>query len=161
MKIAEAINFLNFSIMHSINIHDLKNYSTKLIAEFLSQQPDNEFEIIIPRDQIDPEDINYSIFWQYYSAAYAGQKLFNISESFAYYVPFPKKDFPFRFEITVIELKKLTLALRFIIIGYYSDDEGMLRFHEEASKYFDDSFKGKIDSNCWGLLSIANQYLGK
>lgn len=147
--------------MYSINIHDLKNYNTKLIAEYLSQQSDNEFEIIIPRDQYDEEDFNFSIFWQYYSAAYSGQKLFNISESFAYYIPCPHKQNSFRFEISVTDLKKLTVVLRFILAGYYSENDAMVRFHEEASKYFDDSFNGEMEPDCWGLLYIANQFLSK
>jgi hypothetical protein len=147
--------------MTSINIHDLKNYNRKLITEFLIQQNDNAFEIIIPRDQYDEDDINFSIFWQYYTAAYAGQKLYNISTSFAYYTPCPSKQSSFRFEIEVTDIEKLAAALAFIITGYHIKNDSMIRFTREAAIYFSDAYEGNIDSETWGLLYIANQYLGK
>jgi hypothetical protein len=147
--------------MTSVNIHDLKNYNTKLIVEYLFQQNDNAFEIVIPRDQYDEEDINFSIFWQYYTAAYAGQKLFNISTSFAHYTPCPEKQNPFRFEIEVADVQRLASVLAFIITGYYTNNDSMIRFNQEAAIYFSDAFEGKADSETWSLLHIANKYLGK
>jgi hypothetical protein len=147
--------------MNSINIYDLKNYNVRLIEEYLFQQNDKAFEIIIPRDQYDDEDINFSIFWQYYTAAYAGQKLYNISRSFAYYVPCPEKQNPFRFEIEVAGIDRLAAVLAFILTGYHTKDDSVIRFNQEAAVYFSDAFEGKIDSETWGLLYIANKYLGK
>ena len=147
--------------MQTINIHDLKNYNAKLIAEYLSQQEGNIFEIIIPRDQIDPDDKNYTTFWQYHAAAYAGQKLFNVSEGFAYFVPDPHKEDSFRFELEIRNVERLAAALAFIIAGYYTDGKTMLRFNEEAAEYLRDCFEGKADSDTWGLLYIANNFLGK
>ncbi|HVT84288.1 MAG TPA: hypothetical protein VHD35_03755 [Chitinophagaceae bacterium] len=147
--------------MTSINIHDLKNYNAKLIAEYLFQQNDNAFEIVIPRDQYDDEDINFSIFWQYYTAAYAGQKLFNISTSFASYIPCPEKKNPFRFEVEVPDIHRLAAVLAFIITSYDTNDDSMIRFNQEAAVYFSEAFEGKTDSETWSLLHIANKYLGK
>lgn len=147
--------------MTSLLLPDLKNYNAKLIAEYLDQQGGNAFQIIIPKDRIDPEDINFSIFWQFHMAAYAGQKLYNVSESFAYYVPCPQSKNNFQFEIQVAEIKRLSPALAFIICGYYDNDKTMLRFNEEAAKFLTDSFEGKTECNTWGLLHIANHYLGK
>jgi hypothetical protein len=147
--------------MQTINIHDLKNYNAKLITEYLFQQNDNAFEIIVPRDQYDEEDINFSIFWQYYTAAYAGQKLYNISTSFASYIPCPEKQNPFRFEIEVADIQRLAGVLAFIITGYYTKNDSMIRFNQEAAIYFSDAFEGKTDSETWSLLHIANKYLGK
>jgi len=147
--------------MNSINIHDLKNYNAKLIAEYLQQQSRNAFQIIIPKDRIDPDDINFSIFWQYHMAAYAGQKLYNVSESFAYTVPCPQSKNNFHFEIQVADIKRLSTALAFIICGYYDNDKTILRFNEEAATFLSDSFEAKTECNTWGLLHIANEYLGK
>lgn len=147
--------------MITISIHDLKNYNANLISEYLFQQSDNAFEIIIPRDQYDPEDINFSLFWQYYTAAYAGQQLFNVSESFACYVPCPEKKKPFRFEIEVADIHRLAAALAFIITGYYTNSDSMIRFNQEAAIYFSDAYEGKTVSETWSLLHIANKYLGK
>ena len=147
--------------MQTINLHDLKNYTPRLITELLSQQNDNTFEIIIPRDQLDPDDKNFSIFWQYHMAAFAGQQLYNVAESFAYDVPCPKKQTAFRFEIEVCNPKRLASALAFISCGYFDNDDTMLRFNQGAADYLSDSFEGKIDCPTWGLLHIANDYLAK
>lgn len=147
--------------MQSINITDLRNYNAKLILEYLNIQQGLSFEIIIPKESVDPDDRNFSIFWQYYCASYAGQLLFNKANSFAYYVPCPQKQNDFRFQIEVESRDSLSHALAFIIAGYFTDGSTMLRFNEQASKYFDDSFTGKTDSACWGLLYIANQFLCK
>lgn len=147
--------------MTTINIEHLKNYNRKLVAEYLLQQGDNAFEIIIPRDQFDTDDINFSIFWQYYTAAYAGQRLFNISTSFACYVPSPEKKNPFRFEIEVADIQPLAAVLAFIITGYYTNNDSMIRFNQEAGIYFSDAYEGKTISETWSLLHIANKYLGK
>jgi hypothetical protein len=147
--------------MTSINIEHLRNYNTKLIIEYLQQQNDIAFEIIIPRDQYGEEDLNFSIFWQYYTAAYAGQKLFNIATSFAHYTPCPEKENPFRFEIEVADIEKLAAVLAFIIKGYYEKTNAMIRYNREAAIYFSDAFEGKTDSETWSLLHIANKYLGK
>ncbi|HMU46128.1 MAG TPA: hypothetical protein PKC72_07160 [Chitinophagaceae bacterium] len=147
--------------MTTINIEHLKNYNRKLIAEYLFQYGDNAFDIIIPRDQFDKDDINFSIFWQYYTAAYAGQRLFNISTSFACYVPCPHKQQSFRFEIEVADINKLARALAYIITGYYVNNDSMIRFNQQAGIYFSDAYEGKTISETWSLLHIANKYLGK
>lgn len=147
--------------MQTINIQDLRNYNTKLIAEYLHQHGGIEFKILIPNDRIDPDDINFSIFWQYHTAAYAGQKLYKIAKSFAYYVPCPHKQKSFQFEIKVADIHRLSAVLAFIISGYYENDKQMLRFNEEAATFLSDSFEGKTECNTWGLLHTANHYLGK
>ena len=147
--------------MQVVNLHDLKNYTSGLIIELLSQQNDTMFEIIIPRDQFDPDDKDFSIFWQYHMAAFAGQQLFNVAESFAYDVPCPKKRKPFRFEIEVTNNKLLAAALAFISCGYFDNNKAMLKFNQDAADYLSASFEGKIDCATWGLLSIANDHLAK
>src|SRR5688500_15541963 len=109
--------------MQVVNLHDLKNYTTGLITELLSQQNDTMFEIIIPRDQFDPDDQDFPIFWQYHMAAFAGQQLYNVAESFAYEVPCPKKRNPFQFEIEVTTTKRLAAALAFISCGYFDNNK--------------------------------------
>lgn len=147
--------------MHHINIHDLKNFTPKLILEYLAGTEDQSFEIHIPPDHVDPDDHNFSIFWMFHTAAYAGQQLHNIAETFSYYVPDPGTGESFIFRITVNDKRKLVHCLAFIISGYFDNDTEMLRFNEEAAKFFTDSFEGKVDAATWGLLTIANDYLCK
>lgn len=147
--------------MITININQFKGYTIKDIHEFLSLQNSNHYEIFIPKMEADPGELNFSIFWDYHVAAYAGQKLNSSSESFAYDVPCPKRQNPFRFELETNDLMKLSIALRFIIVGYYTNGSGMTNFHQHAAAHFDEAYKGKTDPACWGLLYIANEYLGK
>ncbi len=147
--------------MQQINIHDLKNFTPKLILEYLADTKGSAFEIHIPPDQVDPDDNNFSIFWMFHTAAYAGQRLHNISETFSYYVPCPGTKENFIFRITINDKPKLAHCLAFIISGYFDNDTEMLRFNEEAAKFFIDSFEGKVDAATWGLLTIANDYLAK
>jgi hypothetical protein len=147
--------------MQPINIHDLKNFSPKLILEFLADTEGSAFEIHIPPEQVDPDDYNFSIFWMYHTAAYSGQQLHNIAETFSYFVPCPGTKENFFFRLTVNDKRKLAHCLAFIISGYFDNDTEMLRFNEESAKYFTDSFDGETDAATWGLLTIANDYLCK
>ena len=137
--------------MHNINIHDLKNFTPKLILEYLADTEGHSFEIHIPPDHVDSDDYNFSIFWMFHTAAYAGQRLHNIADCFSYYVPCPGSKENFVFRITINDKPKLAHCLAFIISG----------FNEEAAKFFTDSFEGKVDAATWGLLTIANDYLAK
>lgn len=147
--------------MHPIILHDLKNYTPSLISDYLSHYNTTAFNIIIPKYEVDLSPDNYSIFWNYYTAAYAGQLLHNISTSFSSYIPCPLKTHPFRFEIEVENIQPLADNLAFILDGLFKDDEAMLRFDRQAINYFSDAFAGKIDSDCWSLLTIAAEYFDK
>ena len=74
--------------------------------------------LIISIEHVETDDKNLFIFLEYHNAAFAGQQLYNVSESFAYYVPCPEKQNPFRFELETSELKRLAAALAFIITRY-------------------------------------------
>lgn len=147
--------------MYTLNITQFKGYTVKALHEFLLLQNCSHFQILIPRMEPDPNEINFSVFWDYHVAAYAGYKLNSIAESFAYEVPCPKKQNPFSFEIETNNLMKLSIVLRFIIVGCYTNGRGMTHFHGEAAKHFDHVYLGKAKPACWGLIYIANEYLGK
>lgn len=83
--------------MIKINIPEFTSYSKETIYEFLILQAETEFEISLRRISEAVIDPNILVSMDYRDAAYAGQLLCQISESFGYYVPYPKKKHVFNF----------------------------------------------------------------
>lgn len=149
--------------MLKININEFYNYDSKAIYEFLFLQSETEFEITIPRNAGIGKADNYHIFVEYLTAAYAGQRLYEIAESFAYYVPSLHGKCPFLFEVSLTELGRMAETL-YLIIHSINDKiptETFLTFHSLAADFLTNVFNDKIECNTWGLLWIANQYLQK
>lgn len=149
--------------MTKINISDFFDYNSKAVYEFLFVQGETEYEIIIPRESIAGKDDNYCIATEYINASYAGQRLAEISDTFAYFVPseFAKK--PFHFEITITDLEKLADTLYFVIQGFNFNDtnDTFITFQGLAADFLNDAFDDKIDCQSWGLLHIGSDYLDK
>lgn len=147
--------------MPPIHLHDLKNYTPCLISDYLTHYKSTAFNIIIPKMEAGLPPDNYIIFWNYYTAAYAGQLLHDIATSFACFIPCPHKTDPFRFEIEVMEITQLANTLAFILDGLFKDDEAMLMYDKQALDYFSNAFDGKTHSDCWSLLTIAAAFFEK
>jgi hypothetical protein len=141
--------------MHLFNILNFKSASQHQVEEYLIQYNSLRYEIIIPKQEFN-NDTDFTR-WQYYMAAYAGHRLSLISTSFAYTVPCPYRIDPFRFEIEYINEKKLAAALYDIVKGYYTDRDTAIAFLNEALMHYHNCFNHKTESNCWGLLHIANK----
>ena len=149
--------------MLKININELNRYDSKTLYEFLFVQRETVFQITIPRKAVAGTCVNYDVFEEYLSAAYAGQRLSEIAESFAYFVPCVQSKCPFLFEVTITEMGKMAEAL-YIIIHSVTDKipcEIFLSFHSLAADFLTNVFNDKAECNTWGLLWIANQYLQK
>lgn len=147
--------------MTRINIHEFSNYDSNAIYEFLFLQNETVFEIIIPREAVAGNCGSYDIVIEYLSAAYAGQRLSEIADRFAYYVPSVHDTRSFIFEVTITDIEKYTDILYLIIQGfnYITGDEPFLTFQGLAADFLNDAFDEKVECNTWGLLHIANQYL--
>ncbi|HEX4877992.1 MAG TPA: hypothetical protein VFV31_15045 [Chitinophagaceae bacterium] len=147
--------------MICIDLHEIRHYNNKLIADFLGDKEEKEFAVVIPLS-IDKEDVNYSVFYQYALAAYAGEKLSAISESFGYYVPCPKRGGPIRFDFVTTNREALVTLLYALAEGIrLSAEEEGLQFYDEAIQYFSDYFDGRLKSVCSSLLVIAGDHLWK
>lgn len=157
----EASHNSKYSTMTKININDFKNYDNKTLYEFLFLEREKVFEIIIPRKTI--QNDNYNVFEEYLSAAYAGQRLSEIADSFAYYVPCINSKSPFLFEVTITEMNKMAEILFIIIqtIAGATGSRSFLSFHSLAADFLTNAFNDKIECNTWGLLYIADRYLQK
>ena len=147
--------------MLKININELNRYDCKDIYEFLFLKSETVFEITIPRKAAIDKADNYDIFVEYLSAAYAGQQLSEISESFAYYVPAVYCDRPFSFEVTITEMGKMAESLYLIIYSINEEipSEPFLTFHSLAADFLTNASSSKIKCNTWGLLYIAKHFL--
>ncbi len=147
--------------MQTISLSDLKNYDQALIKEYLEKYPLNQFKIIFPRmDKSKNEDLlPPPAFWDFHLAAWAGQLLKNIAQSFSMFIPDPESNSPIYFNVYIQNREKLVKVLSHCEAGFFQESDEMIRFHDEALKYFRDAFEGETTSHCWGLLYVAKDYL--
>ncbi len=147
--------------MLKINITEFNQYNSKALYEFLFLQDEIVFQITIPRKEIAGTIEKYDVFEEFLSAAYAGQRLSEIAESFAYYVPCIYSKQPFLFEVTITEMGKMAEVLHLIIhsINDKIPSETFLTFHSLSADFLTNVFNDKIECNTWGLLHIAHDYL--
>lgn len=108
--------------MITINLNEFYNYKSKDFYKFLILQHANEFEIIIPKTYNPIDDENFIIFWEYHIMAYTGQKLFDISSEFSYFVPSAGSKQPFKFIVKINDLEKLVDLLYELILVLQEDD---------------------------------------
>ena len=147
--------------MLKININEFNRYDSKSLYEFLFLQNETLFQITIPRKVIAGTCENYDVFEEYLLAAYAGQCISEIAESFAYYVPSVSGKKPFLFEVTITEMGKMAEALYNIIhsVNDKTPGEIFLAFHSLAADFLTNAINGRIECSTWGLLHIANHFL--
>lgn len=147
--------------MTRLKISDFTDYSSKDIYEFVFVQADTEYEIMIPREAIAGKDDNYCIATEYINASYAGQRLAEVVDTFAYFVPSEFTTKPFLFQITITDLEKHADILYFIIQAYNfsSNEESFVSFQVLAADFLNDAFNDKIDCKTWGLLHTGHSYL--
>lgn len=94
----------------------------------------------------EPECDNFDIFFEYHTAAIIGQKLFEMAEAFAYYVPSIYRRQSFAFDIEIKDQEKLAGILSYIITGLSEQDVDFnIKFYEETTKLFTETFGTK---NC-------------
>lgn len=149
--------------MITINLNEFSNYTSKDIYQYLMLQQANEFEIIIPKSYNPIDDETFIIFWEYHIMAYTGQKLFDISSEFSYFVPSPGSKQPFKFIVKINNLEKLVDLLYELIFVLKEDDltDTTTEFQLAASTFFNAAFDNKIEPVTWGLLTMANTFLAE
>ena len=149
--------------MITINIAEFKHYDFKAIYKFVMLQTQDEFEIIIPKSYNPIDDESFIIFWEYHIMAYAGQKLFDISSEFSYFVPGACSKQSFRFIVKINDLEQLTDLLYELIRVLQEDDltDTTTEFQLAASTFFNDAYDDKVEPVTWGLLTMANNFLSE
>ena len=149
--------------MLKITTTQLNHHTSKSLYEWLFEQNETEFQISIPRKVKDDTTDNYAIFEEYLLAAYAGHRLSEIAQSFAYHVPAVSSTQPFVFEVKITEKGKMAEVL-FIIIQSLNNkipNEAFLSFHSLAADLLTNVLNDEVECNTWGLLWIAYKYLQK
>ena len=147
--------------MHTINIDEFEGYDANGIYAYIMLHNYEEYKIIFPKETIKDVDVNFDVFWEYHIAAIIGQKLFEVADTFAYYVPSIYKKQPFSFDISIKDHEQLIDTLHFIITGVFENDTHItIKFHEEATKLFTEAFDNEeLLVACWGLIEIANRHI--
>ncbi|MEO7529858.1 MAG: hypothetical protein ABIS69_00560 [Sediminibacterium sp.] len=149
--------------MITLNLSEFKDFNFKEVYKFIMLQTQNEFEIIVPKTYNPIDDDSFIIFWEYHIMAYTGQKLFEISSEFSYYVPAAESKQPFKFIVKINDLEKLADLLYELIHVLKEDDltDTTTEFQLAASTFFNDAYDDKEEAVTWGLLTLANSFLSE
>ena len=154
--------------MITIIIEDLQNMEFKEVYQYLMLANETSFEIHIQREAAwntpeEPDMHDWSNLFAYYRAAYAGQKLYEISSHFNYWVPSVETVSPFRFEIEITDIEKFADVLYYIVVGLFNleSQEWEESFENQATIFHGAAWEFEIDVACWGLVYIAGDYLNK
>lgn len=147
--------------MTTINLNEFSNCTKTGIYKFLLSQQAKEFEIIIRKTYNPVDDESFIIFWEYHIMAYAGQKLFELSSGFSYFVPGAGSKQPFKFIAEINDLAKLADVLYDLAVVLQEDDpaNATTGFQSAALSFFNDAYDGKVEAATWGLLTLANSFL--
>jgi hypothetical protein len=146
--------------MHTLNLNEFEHYDSKSLYAYIMMQSEQEYRIIMHKET-DATSDRFDILWEYHHAAFVGHKLFEIAETFAYYVPSVKTKTPFFFEVLIADPERLVDILFFFITGLYENDQDItIQFHEQATNHFIHAFEEEeMQPACFGLLEIAHRYL--
>ena len=145
--------------MLEIKIAEFGDYDRDALFEYLSLQEQHNFRLVMSKKSLAHKDENYIIYWNYYLAAFVGQKLYDLSSRFEYFVPSEHAPLDFIFLFETKDIAKLSEVISEIINGCYHDNEAYTKFHNEGSKFYDAAISGKIRSATFGLLRVADKYL--
>lgn len=143
--------------MELVSIYELKNYTRSQVKDYLAGLGVNEFVVTFPRyfksgynDEVTKLEFS--------TMAYVGQLINDVSVNFGYYVPWPLTDNEFYFEIEIADVNALAAVLARVTSSLFTDIQSQELFQQEATQYFLDCIREKRESDCWGLLGIANEY---
>ena len=154
--------------MKIICIDDFEDMEFKDVYGLLMLENEKSFEVRIKRHPAEntpdqPDWVDWSIFFSYYRAAYAGQKLSDIASTFSYWVPSVETLTPFRFQIEITDVEVFADVLFYIVAGYFDMDsqEWESSFENQATIFHTTAWDFNTDVACWGLVQLAGEYLDK
>jgi hypothetical protein len=144
-----------------INTIEFSGYCSETFLDFLQLQNQKHFEIRLAKSVVAGRDDPMDVFWEYHLAAYAGHRLSEIVDSFAYYVPSVYKKDAYRFDVHLNKLQPFAYILFETILAYhqYGSEEQVCSFQVAASEFFINAYDHEVEPSTWGMLSIANQFL--
>lgn len=141
--------------METIDLSELINYEAALIQEMLLPLIGERLELVLPKQPPCGVDETNAPVYMYAEAAYIGHLLGLVSETFAYHVPCPAGDEPFRFLVDCRQMADLVETIHYIVNGHFFDnsDEND-EFTDKYSQYFADTDDVPACAAS-GLLEIA------
>ena len=147
--------------MKKICIDDYRHLEREDIYDYISEN-ETCFEITIKRNafrRIPPmtEQDKEHICYDFNKAAYAGQKLFEISTGFNYWVPPACSRMPFKFRIEINDMKAFVDTLYYIICGYFKPDfhSPENSFETQVELFYYETRHYNFDTICWGLVWVV------
>ncbi|KAA9038722.1 hypothetical protein FW778_14345 [Ginsengibacter hankyongi] len=143
--------------MITIKINEFKGYGLEEFTLFLKESEDNVYEIIVPKKTVAGTSANADIAWEYFTAAYIGRQLYEISSEFCYTAATPKRKGEFGFHITARRIEQLA-GLLFQASGAFGNAEVAepVNFTLEVGAFIT-YFKDK-PTVCQDLLDIGKEY---
>lgn len=143
--------------MVTIRINEFKGYGLEELTLFLKEADDNIFEIVIPKETTLAASTKNDIAWEFFSAAYIGQRLYELSSEFCYISAKPAVAGIFGFHIATGLIDQLAGFL-FQASGVFGNSEVSepINFALDVGAFIT-YFKDK-PAVCQDLLDIANEY---
>ena len=143
--------------MHTLVLNELQGCNFSGVYSYLMENPDSFYSIHLNKIYPGKKDY-YSTFNNYSFAAFIGEKLFEVSETFAYWVPPDLVKEPFIFELQVRDIDHFGDVLFYIISSYLNKDKDLYATFEAAVwKFYDVAWHGEPDYACWGLITVADE----
>jgi hypothetical protein len=93
--------------MVTIRINEFEGYGLDEFKLFLKESEDNIYEIVIPKEASFADSTNTDIAWEFFSGAYIGQRLYEISSEFGYVTAQPGHPGTFGFNLQTKKVNQL------------------------------------------------------
>lgn len=149
--------------MITINLREFQTYDHKSLYEFILMQDQLDFQLILPRQFKAGINDNVEVADEYLTAALAGQKMADISQTIAYTVPAIVSKDPILITLTNVVLEKFIDTLYEIIHGVYELDssDDFLNYRQECAKFLGNVWEEDFICYTIGLAYIANELFMK
>jgi hypothetical protein len=138
--------------------HDLSQCSFGEIYTRVMAHSGATFKLKLERvNALEPGLPNQKLMRDYSAAAWLGQRLYEQSGSFYYWVPGPTSHEPFSFETEITD-RQLFVDTLFEIVSQYINPgsaEKREKFETRAMVYFLQAWNCKEEAICWGLIQVV------
>ena len=145
--------------MKTIILNNMEGFDFADVYKYIMGDPDNQFEVQFYKKYFGKKE-HHSTFVNYCNAAFIGERLFNISRLFTYWVPTNLINDPFIFEVEIYDREKFVDVIYYVVsscINYYNHDL-CAKFEAKVLAFYKTATKLHPNYACWGLLEKATVY---
>ena len=143
-----------------IEIQDLSGLTIKEIRELILGQKEQEIEVYIPKETQKYFSTSSDIAIDYLHAAFAGQKLFELTKEITYHIMSTEAHESILFKLKCSdsdELASVLLDISYLYVNDHPDPEYIAA--EEVQCFLDDVKSKKIIPACPDFIEIYEEYL--